>query len=277
LQPALTRPFSFAVKWVEIVGPLLVLSPWRNGAARMIAVGLFWALHLGLQTFQAIGVFQLVGLAAWLVCLPSAAWDWRGVRASAGRAGPNRADQPIPPDRWSERLALVPLVYLTILATCTITGVLVRGMHYPVPALIERVAIPLHLQEGWAMFSSTGPTRAWFLAPGRLADGAEIEVLRRAPLDWHKPADLQSAQRGFRWTLYLGNAIVRGIYELPHRATHSALLEYLCREWNSHAEPNHRLEHVELVMVAEAVPAPGLLEPPGDPYLLAQRDCARAP
>jgi Vitamin K-dependent gamma-carboxylase len=275
-QPALIRPFSYALKWVEIVGPLLVLSPWRNGAARMIAVGLFWALHLGLQTFQAIGVFQLVGLGAWLVFLPSAIWDRRGVRDSAGRSGPIRADQRVHPARWSERVALVPLAYLVILATCTITGMLLWGTHYPVPASVEKVATPLHLQEGWAMFSSIKPSRVWFLAPGRLADGSEIEVLRRAPLDWRKPADLQSAQRGFRWTLYLGNAIARGINEPPFRATHAALLEYLCREWNAHTEPNHRLEHVALVVVAVTVPGPGLAEPPGDPHLLAKRDCAPA-
>ncbi len=50
------------------------------------------------------------------------------------------------------------------------------------------------------MFSSIEPSRVWFLAPGRLADSSEIEVLRRAPLDWYKPADLQSAQRGILWT-----------------------------------------------------------------------------
>jgi uncharacterized protein (DUF2062 family) len=36
---------------VEIFGPLLVLSPVRNAAARALAVGIFWAFHLGLHTF----------------------------------------------------------------------------------------------------------------------------------------------------------------------------------------------------------------------------------
>jgi len=104
-QPVLIVPLSFAVKWVEIFGPLLVLSPWRNGTARLTAIGLFWTLHLGLQACQAIGVFQLVGLAAWLAFLPSAIWDRRATREPAGREAPIHAEQGVQPARWSERLA----------------------------------------------------------------------------------------------------------------------------------------------------------------------------
>jgi Vitamin K-dependent gamma-carboxylase len=274
-QTALIGPLSFAVKWVEIFGPLLVLSAWRNDLARIIAVALFWALHLGLHASQAIGVFQIVGLAAWLVFLPSTLWDWRGARAPAGGEVPVRDGGRIAAATWSERLALVPIAYLVIVMGYTVTGILVSGRHYPEPALVSRVARVLHLHEGWAMFSSIPPRRLWYLAPGRLADGSEVEVLRRGPLDWERPLDLQSAQRGFRWTLYLGNAIQRGIHEEPFRATYPALLDYLCRDWNGRNGAARRLERVALVVVTETIPGPGSADaPPGDRYLLASRDCA---
>ena len=72
------------------------------------------------------------------------------------------------------------------------------------------------------MFQSPRKRWTWFLAPGRLADGTEIEVLRRAPLDWSQPSDPQSEQRGFRWILYLEAAIARGVYDPPFRVTHPA-------------------------------------------------------
>ena len=209
-QLALIGPLSFAVRWVEIVGPLLVLSPWRNGAARLTAVGLFWSLHLGLQLCQAIGVFQLVGLAAWLAFLPSTIWELRAARHGAGREAPSRGEQRALPASWSERLALVPLAYLIVLIAYAVTGLVVHGTpHYAVPASVNRVAVLLHLQEGWAMFSVIARDRLRVVVPGQLADGSEIDVLRRAPLDWSRPSDLQSAQRGFRWTNYL-NHIRRG-------------------------------------------------------------------
>jgi hypothetical protein len=272
LQPALTVPLSYGVKWVEIFGPLLVFSPWRNAAARMIAIGLFWTLHLGLQICQAIGVFQLVGLAAWLAFLPSAHWDRRATPATS-----EHAQRRIRNPRWSEWLAVVPIAYLVILMGSTGYGVLVGRPYYPVPVAIDRIAVPLHLQEGWAMFAELPPSTVWFLAPGRLANGADVEVLGGAPLDRRKPSDIQSAQRGFRWTMYFVNVIQRGTRDPAFQATHPALLDYLCREWNARSTPERRLDSVSLVMVIEAMPRPGSTGPtPSQPYVLATRDCPPA-
>lgn len=269
-QAALIGALSRVVKWVEIFGPLLVLSPLRNAVARSLAVGLFWALHLGLHTFQAIGVFQLVGIAAWSVFLPSALWN---------RFAPDESTQRIQPAPWAERLALVPLSYLLLVMVYTATGLVVRGTpHYPVPASVDRIATVLHLQEGWAMFSSVGPYHTWYLAPGRLADGSDVEVLRRAPLEWTRPLDVQSAQRGFRWTLYLGNAIRRGLVEPPFQATYVPLLEYLCRDWNARHVPERRLVHVSLVAMAEVAGGPGTANDGSiGRHEFAARDCRPAP
>jgi hypothetical protein len=277
-QPALVGPLSYGIKWVETLGPLLVLSPWNNGAARVAAVGLFWALHLGLQTFQTIGVFQLVGLAAWLAFLPSSVWDGRTTHESTGREAPTLpAERGQPVRWWSERLALVPIAYVIIVVIYATSGVLVRGTAYPEPLWVHRAAVRLHLQEGWAMFSSLSHERFWYLAPGRLADGSEVEVLRRAPLEWTRPSDIQSAQRGFRWTRYLDNAVERGFSDPAFRATYPALLEYLCKEWNAHSESKRRLERVELVVVKEKIPSPGAAGlAPSERYLVATRHCSPA-
>src|SRR5215510_6282853 len=110
-QTALLAILSRAIRWTEVFGPLLVLSPWRNAAARTIAAMPFWAFHLGVYTFQGIGVFQLVGLSAWLVFLPSAVWDRRAAWESRGA---HRAGQRCHPSRWSALHSMVPLSYLVI-------------------------------------------------------------------------------------------------------------------------------------------------------------------
>ena len=268
-QPALLGPLSYGVKWVEIFGPLLVLSPWRNAAARIIAIGLFWSLHLGLQLCQSIGVFQLVGLAAWLAFLPSALWD-----RSATPLEAQHAERRVRNARWSEWLALVPIAYLVIRMGSTGYGVVIGRPHYPVPVSVNRIAVPLHLQEGWAMFAELPSSTVWFLAPGRLANGEEVEVLSGAPLDARKPSDVQSAQRGFRWTMYFVNVIQRGTHDQAFQATHPALLDYLCWDWNARSAPGRRLATISLVMVMDAMPRPGQIGPTSsERYLLATRAC----
>jgi hypothetical protein len=278
-QTTLIEALPLVVKRVEIFGPLLVLLPVWNAAGRVLAVTLFWTLHLGLHTFQAIGVFQLVGLAAWSVFLPSALWDRLARVSRVTNKKTTRVDRRGKPARWAERLALVPLAYLMIVLAWTGAGLVLHGTpHNPVPTVVDRAATFLHLQEGWAMFATVAPYRTWYLAPGRLADGSEVEVLRGAPLDWSEPSDVQAAQRGFRWTLYLGNAIRRGIDEPRFRATYAAMLDYLCRDWNARNGPARQLERVSVVAVAEAVGPPGSVAvTPLGRHVFATRDCAVQP
>jgi len=107
-QTTLLGVFSRAIRWTEVFGPLLVLSPWRNVAARTMAVALFW--------------------------------------------------------------------------------------HF-----------------------------TW-----RRAAGLEHAV------------DLETAQRGFRWSLYLRNVVPRGLAEPAFQEAYPPLLGYLCREWNTHSSREHR-------------------------------------
>jgi len=117
----------------------------------------------------------------------------------------------------------------------------------------------------------------WFMAPGRLGNGSEVEVLSRAPLDHGEPWDVQSAQRGFRWTQYFWNVIQRGLGDPAFQATYPALLSYLCREWNAANSAERRLDRVSLVVVIEAMPPFGSAEPTTPQHsLLETRDCAPA-
>jgi len=128
------------------------------------------------------------------------------------------------------------------------------------------------------MFSSPGSYRIWFVAPGDLADGSEIEVLRRAPMDWSSPADLQTVQRGFRWTLYLTMVVPQGLREPSFEKTYPPLLEYLCREWNAHSSREHRLVRISLVGMVEKIPDMGsVTNEQVKRVAIATRDCPLAP
>ena len=128
------------------------------------------------------------------------------------------------------------------------------------------------------MFASVGSYRIWFVAPGHLADGSEIEVLRRAPMDWSSPVDPQTAQRGFRWSLYLLAVVPKGLTEPSFQKLYPPLLEYLCREWNAHNSREHRLVHIGLVGMVEKIPEVGSVANGRiERVTIATRDCPMTP
>ena len=128
------------------------------------------------------------------------------------------------------------------------------------------------------MFWSVGSYRIWYVAPGHLADGSEIEVLRRAPMDWSSPTDLLTAQRGFRWSLYLRNAVPKGLAEPAFQGIYPPFLDYLCREWNAHNSREHRLVYISLVGMVEKIPEVGSVTNGRiERVTITTRDCPMTP
>lgn len=75
LGPLLTI-FTFVTLVLEWVGPLLLWSPWRNDACRMIAVALFISLHAGFGLTLNLGIFPALSIVTWLAFIPTSAWEF---------------------------------------------------------------------------------------------------------------------------------------------------------------------------------------------------------
>ncbi len=74
--PGLLKLLSISTLWLEGLGPLTLLIPWRVGLFRILAMGAFWGLHLGIASTMTIGTFAPCCLLLWLFVLPSEFWDW---------------------------------------------------------------------------------------------------------------------------------------------------------------------------------------------------------
>src|SRR5262249_55056772 len=68
--PAFLRFLTRATITFEILGPLLILSPWLTQRLRLLAVALFVGFHLGLALCMDLTAFSLIMVVAWLVFLP---------------------------------------------------------------------------------------------------------------------------------------------------------------------------------------------------------------
>jgi hypothetical protein len=97
--PALTRFFSRATVWFELLGPLLLFIPWRVSLLRMLAFVGFVALHIGIAVTMTVGLFSYAAIAVWMAILPAAFWD----RFAAFRRPIRSEDSSAPAESFSQR------------------------------------------------------------------------------------------------------------------------------------------------------------------------------
>jgi len=113
----------------------------------------------------------------------------------------------------------------------------------------------LHIDQDWNMFAPF-PSRddGWFVVPGRLADGSEVDVLRPGEaLSLEKPQYISVTHATpVRWRAYRAR-----IWD--HRFAEQRLYwaRYLCRDWNAEADDAHKLLSLKIVYMLERTTPPG--------------------
>lgn len=75
---SLTKFFTVYTLFIEIMGPLMALVPFRWGWIRFIGAVAMINLHQGLFITLEIGYFPWVCMAAWTAFFPSCVWDLLG-------------------------------------------------------------------------------------------------------------------------------------------------------------------------------------------------------
>jgi predicted DCC family thiol-disulfide oxidoreductase YuxK len=113
------------------------------------------------------------------------------------------------------------------------------------------------LDQGWSIFAPAPPRDdGWYVIPGKLKDGSEVDVLRglEKPVSWEKPTmqERNALYGDMHWRTFfiaLNRAIGKKLYPTYAR--------YLCREWNSKHQGNKKLESFEIFFMNERTVPPG--------------------
>lgn len=79
----LTRLLSFSSYALEILGPLMLIVPWKRHWFRSAAVVSFWCFHLGIGLTLHLGNFVPICLIIWVAIIPAPWWDFLGERIKA--------------------------------------------------------------------------------------------------------------------------------------------------------------------------------------------------
>lgn len=357
--PVLMQGLSYYVYFLELLGPLLALSPILQRPLRFVVMLALMAMHVGFIACMEIGLFPWVSLTSLTVLLGGWCWDWAGQRVDRGhsiriyydrecafclkschlfrtllvlprcdiqpaqdsvranalmqaqyswvvidafdvahtkwnafvallrhsllfrwlapmaglkvweRPGnrvydwvgrhrgafgtvtaallPERAVSFEAP-RWAQRVAGVYLVAVVLWNTVTIDRLPLSVAHAMEPAML-----PLRIDQGWPMFAPRPwQDDGWYVIPGTLEDGTEVDLWSGKAVDWRKPANVEATEPNVRWRTY------HTMYWHQHLAKfRQYYAQWLCRDWNVDAPAGRHLLSLRVIYMLEHTPLPG--------------------
>jgi len=256
--------FTFCL---EALGPILAFAPFLTGTFRTLVVFLFVGLHLGMAFCLNLGLFPYISIVGWLPFLPSEFWEKVLGHGPTSRSFAEQGKKVC----WPANL--LPLLFLANALLWNLSTVNERKLRLPLPVKLKSLSRSLSFAQGWGMFGPDPQIETgWYVIPGRLRDGSEVDIFREGkPLDWEKPSSPSALALNVRWRKYFDwitfpwNADYRPYYG-----------RYLCREWNRHHPSDQALGILQIDWMREKIlPQDQNTEP--EKILLWKGDCSTNP
>ena len=256
--PLLLKLLTWGTLLWELVGPLLLLSPWKTRWLRPIGLAGFVLLHVGIELSINVLIFSFSSLAALLLFLPASAWS----RLDEGRPDVEPGLQEKTGRRYRRRLpsalaaSCIALVMVYNVLALTVTG------PWPGWATTVRQMVNMaHWNQQWNMFDMPEGLVYRFVARGRLAGGRMLDLNRGTPLTAEgiparpdEPIQFSTSRRML---------LIREMVQHENFIFRQQVAEWLVRKWNAeHTGNNQVLELEWMVFVGpmdQPAPEPDLL------------------
>ncbi len=232
-SPAL-RLLTWSVLLWEVLGPLLLMVPWRQERIRLgVVIGMV-LMHLGFGMCLTLGLFSYTSAVAWLVLVPAFVWD-RGRERGAPRIL-----------RSGRALTAVTSALLLFVVMWNARTLAFKTVEVVFPRSVNPIAYTLRLEQYWTMFAPSPPRHTlWWQVEGYLGDGTVVDLYAMGPLSDERPADISATFDGQRWRKFYFNLPSKRWLQLPTTA-------WLVSRWNQ-AHPDQPVHHVRLVQWQEFV------------------------
>lgn len=271
--PDLLRALTLFTFRLEQFGPWLALLPfWRS---RTLMVAVFCGFHLVMGLCLTLGIFTWIAPTAWLLFVPSGAWDWLAARLSqltgktrealdaartrlhdaraqtiqlARKLGAQGSAQPHSLARGQRVLRQSACAFFLVY----VFSWNLRTLDFPTysryfPPAWNGIGDSLRLDQMWNMFSPF-PFKedGWFVAPATLGDGKRVNLLfPDQELNFGRPLNLSAAFDPL-WQKYLLN-----LWDASNTAHRAYLAAYLVRQWNDSHPPEQRVQSLELLYMQQ--------------------------
>ena len=258
--PDAMRVLTFFTLELERFGPLLALVPlWR---VRLFMVAVFIGFHWTMGLCLTLGIFTWIAPTAWLLFIPTGAWDFVAAHPFARRVQPRLtrlcegvvilcrrarihvgAARPISwrVNLWRQLGAAFFLCYIFVWNLRTLDF----GRYEPYFKMrYNWVGDTLRLDQVWAMFAPFPLTQdGWMMLTVRLADGQKIDLMTGGkPVVWSEPVELSRTFKDPQWQKYLMNLWT--LDNAPHRGYY---IGYMVDRWNESHAPKQKVVSAQLI------------------------------
>ncbi len=267
LPDSVLRAGTYAVWWLEMVGPFLFFVPVRTHLFRTILALSYIAFHFGLFLSMNLGHFPWICMLCWLLVLPSWFWDrplaglLRSLRLTplllAGAACAAAAIRRFAPQlaaprglmfastrRWATAFAALMVVYVA-------HGTAYAAEHHGnVDGAAYEPLMMIRLNANWGMFAPNPPSESgWFVFVGKQKNGLEVDPWRDgAPVSWEQPPLPSTTYKVERWRKFLDNII-----NPRHAVVRPYFLRWMCNDWNQRHGEDEQLRSLEFFHMVQNV------------------------
>lgn len=237
--PKLLKFLTFSTFYFEAFGPFFAFSPVWTGPLRFATVIAFMLFHLvGLNFTMELAHFPYVCAVAWIVFIP--AWFWNRLFIVMRVVSHINSEIPWKASWYSNGIAVLCCSYVFL------WNVNMLGMKVLPPGL-SSVGELLRIDQYWNMFAPY-PIKedGWFVIPGKLRDGTEIDLYTQGePVSWEKPKDHSALFKNDRWKSYMMSLF----FSEDSTFNLSLYARYLCIHWNENHSDAQQLATFEIVFM----------------------------
>ncbi len=239
------------IPWGEVIGGVLLFSPFRTAALRLVLVAAFTVLQLSFAVFLYLPLFPFVSTLAVVCFLPGRFWD---------RVWPRSVDGP--PQRGLGARDVPALVFCGFLLLNNLATL--PGLPVAIPLQTFFLTRKLGVAQDWFMFApAPSPVDGWCVAKTRLEDGRFVDAYTERAVIWEKPRIVMDRYRSYREQRQAFHGLMRDDRSLLGRY---AL--FLLEDWNRRHGPAERATRLELYFMRELT-LPGCQEAKASPTVLA--------
>jgi len=261
--PELIQGTTFFVYFLELIGPILLFVPFWFNKIRIGACFSFFAMLIGMALSMRLGHFSFIGIASFILFLPSLFWDKLSNKFKIFEYKENYSIYFRKGNRYSRAINLVALFFIIYILAWNIQSL---GKYNSVPDELEPIAFKFRIDQYWNMFSPY-PLKedGWYIVEGTLENSSIIDLRTEKSVTYDKPIHVASTYPNERWRKYLMNLWDRGYSH--HR---SYYLSYLCYDWNKYNEV--KLNHVKMTFMLEMT-LPNYQSSTIEPVVLSELRC----
>ena len=259
--PKLMKGLTFSIIWIELLGPFLLLIPYRNSLFRYVLIFLLITFQLGLALTLKIGLFPWMSIASLLILLPSSFWEFlprfqKFLNCTFSKLSGGIKQYITGIDNLYYYRFKVPEIFnfvINIILIFLIVFVLFWNLKHSYPEKfdfinkLKFVGKATQLIQKWNMFAPKPYfSDGWYVMVGLLDNGELVDVFRNGKeVSWEPPENRLDDYPSYRW-----RKLTRNMYKEKNKRFRRFYSKYLCDKWNKNRN-GPKLKEIDMYFVSE--------------------------